>query len=102
MTFLADIAREAEEFAPEFSESVTWTPAGGSATSIIGIVDVQSEVTDIGEMIQMDGVAATIDVATKHMPGVAHGDVVVARGVTYKVVGVEPDGTGRTMVVLGI
>ena len=53
-------------------------------------------------MIQMDGVAATLNVADSNAPAVARGDGIEARGISYKVVGVEPDGTGRTMLVLGI
>ena len=102
MTLLADIARESVESFSDFDEDVTWTPAGGSATTIPAIYDRISEVTDIGEMLQREGVAAMIDVATAHIPGIAHGDVMIVRGSTYRVVGIEPDGTGRTKVILGI
>jgi hypothetical protein len=107
MTLLADIARESVESFSDFDEDVTWTPAGGSATTIPAIYDRISEVTDIGEMLQREGVAAMIDVATGYIsnparPGIAHGDVMIVRGSTYRVVGIEPDGTGRTKVILGI
>ena len=102
MTLLAAISREASTAYTDFAESVMWTPAGGSATQVEGIFDRLSEVTDIGEMIQMDGVAAMLDIDDASVPGVALGDVVVARTITYRVVGVEPTGTGRTKLVLGI
>ena len=99
---LDHIAREARTFAADFYEAATWTPAGGSATAIRGIFDRNSDVQDIGAMIEMDGVAAMLNVSPEDVPGVARGDVVVVRNVTYQIVGIEPDGTGRTMLVLGI
>ena len=103
MALLDAIAAESVAvFSAEFAEEVAWTSGGGSSSTVRGIFDRISEVQDIGEMIQMDGVAAMFNAATVDVPGVKHGDTVVARGTTYKVVGVEPDGTGRTVVVLGI
>lgn len=102
MSLLDAIAREAETAFSDFDEDVTWTPAGGSATRIRGIFDRISEVTDIGEMISMDGVAATLDVPTSVIPGLARDDTILVRGLSYRVVGVEPNGTGRTMLILGI
>ena len=103
MQLLEAIAVEAgEAFISEFSETGTWTPAGGSGVSIRGIFDRISEVTDVGEMIALDGVAAYLDIETAAYPGVARDDVVDIRGNTYKVVGVEPNGTGHTRLILGI
>ena len=102
MNLLEDIAREATVSFSDFDESGTWTPAGGSSKVVCGIFDRISEVTDIGEMIQLDGVAAMIDVATVDVDGVALGDAFVVRANNYRVVGIEPDGTGRTKLVLGI
>lgn len=102
MSLLDAIAREAETFGAEFYEAATWTPAGGSATAIRGIFDRSSDVQDIGAMIEMDGVAAMLNVPTVSVPGVARGDAITVRSISYKVVGLEPDGTGRTILVLGI
>lgn len=102
MPLLDHIAAEASTAFGEFAESVTWTPQGGSAQYIGGIHDLESELLDIGEIIEADGVAARLDVPTESVPGIALGDAVTVRGTTYRVVGHEPDGTGRTMLVLGV
>ena len=102
MSLLEHISSEAETAFSDFDESVTWTPAGGSPTPIAGIHDLVSELLDLGEILEADGVAARLDVPTASVPGVALGDAVTVRGATYRVVGHEPDGTGRTMLVLGV
>ena len=94
-------------FSAEFTEVATYTPAGGAARSIAGIFDHISEVSDIGALIEADGVAATFNVATSQVPGITLADAATAstvevRGQSYRVVGIEPDGTGRTVVVLGL
>ena len=96
------IAREARVFGADFCESASWTPAGGSARAICGIFDRSSDVQDIGAMIEVDGVAAMLNVSDEMIPGVLRGDLITVRSLDYKVVGIEPDGTGRTILVLGI
>ena len=101
MVLLDHIAAEAETAFGDFDEAVTWTPQGGSATLVRGIHDLVSELLDLGEIIEADGVAARLDLPTASVPGIRIGDAVTVRGATYRVVGTEPDGTGRTIVVLG-
>lgn len=102
MNLLDAIAQESVSAFADFDESAIWTPAGGSAASVCGIFDRITEVTDIGEIIEMDGVAAKFNVATSTIPGAAIGDALSVRDYDYMIVGVEPDGTGRTNLVLGI
>lgn len=102
MGLLDVIADDAVSSFADFDESGDWTPVGGSVVRVAGIFDRESEVTDIGEMIQRDGVAASFNVATVKIPGAAIGDAFSIRGYDYRVVGIEPDGTGRTILVLGI
>ena len=103
MELLDAIAAEAgDAFISEFSEVGTYTPAGGSAVQIRGIFDRQAEVTDLGEMIELDGVAAVLVIEAAAFPNVARGDAVSIRGNDYQVVGIEPDGTGHKRLILGI
>jgi len=103
MKLLDAIATESvSAFTAEFAEEVEYTPSGGVQRSLFAIFDRASDVTDIGEMIQRDGLAAVALVADSLVPEMARGDVVTARGVTYSVIGHEPDGTGMTRVELGI
>ena len=102
MPLLSHIAAEAQTAFADFDESATWTPAGGSPTPIAGVHDLVSELLDLGEILEADGAAARLDVPTALVPGIALGDAVTVRGATYRVVGHEPDGTGRTILVLGV
>lgn len=103
MTLLESIADDVGRvFVRDFSEVATYTPAGGSARSLAVVFDRVSEVTDIGAMIQMDGVAAFVHLETAQAEELAIGDAMTVRGLSYRVVGVEPDGTGVTRAVLGI
>lgn len=87
----------------EFAEVASYTPAGGAARDVRGIFDRVSEVQDVGELLQHDGVAATFVVATADVPEVSlSGDRVLVRGYDYGVHGIEPDGTGMTRLVLSI
>lgn len=89
-------------FIREFAERAVYTPAGGNARYVSVIYDPVSEVTDIGEMLQMDGIAASMRVASSDVPEIKLGDLVTVRGSDYRVVGVEPTGTNETRAVLGI
>lgn len=102
-TFLAQVAREASVVPSELHEEGTWTRvATGEVTGVMGLYRRLAEVTDIGEMVAADGVAATFNVSTDTIDGMARHDTLVVRGVTYRVVGLEPNGRGRTTLVLGI
>ena len=102
-SFLAAVAAEAgATFSAEFTESAVYTPQGGAARGIAGIFDHVSEVTDIGAYIEADGVSATFDVATADLSAPVLADSITVRGYAYRVVGIEPDGTGRTILVLGL
>ena len=102
MTLLAAIAAESGSAFADFDEVATFTPAGGVARGLAGVFDRISEVTDIGAYIEADGVSARFDAATRDIPAVALGDSLAVRGFDYRVVGIEPDGTGRTVLVLGL
>jgi hypothetical protein len=101
--FLEDAAREAEVAFVELEGTrATWTPAGGTATRICGIFRRLSELTDIGELVEADGVAGTYNVATSRVPGVALGDAITIGSDNYRIVGREPTGANRLLLVVGV
>lgn len=105
MTLLDHIALEsATVYAnpQEFGEPAVFTPQGGTARDVVGIFDRISELTDIGELIAADGVAATFNVHAPDFASAKNGDALIVRTYTYRVVGLEPDGTGRLVMVLGM
>lgn len=102
MNFLAAATREASVVPTELHEVAAWTPAGGVVSYPPGIFQHVSEVTDIGAYIEADGVAATFNVASAAVPLVALNDALTVRDYDYRVVGIEPTGRGRTVLVLGL
>ena len=66
------------------------------------IFDREAEITDIGEMVQVGGVAASARIATSDVPDIQQGDQMQVRGATYNVIDPEPDGTGMTILRLGL
>lgn len=96
-------AREvAANIGSEVSESISVTPAGGTARSIRVIVERVHELAEIGEMIELDGVALRAQCATSDVADLAIGDAVTVRETDYRVVGIEPHRIGRTVLVIGI
>ena len=88
MAFVEDLA----PFFLDFGITAVWEGA-----SVRGIFD--SDYFDpLGNVVE--GNSPVFRCATADIVGVAHGDTLVAGAVTYKVVGVEPDGTGTTLLRL--
>ena len=74
----------------EFADSVTY-----NGVAIAGIFD---NAYFEGQGIQSAQPVFTCPTAS--VPDAKHGDVLIRAGITYKVVGVEPDGTGITLLRL--
>ena len=79
--------------------SVTYTPAGGSESTINGILNNEFELVDVGDT----GVESSMPVLTcrtSDVSSVAQGDSFVIDSTTYQSVIIRPDGTGITEIVL--
>lgn len=86
MPFVEDI--DAFFDVDEFASAATW---GGSAVPVPVIFDrdYAEPFAGLAEDAQPSALAPAA-----RMPGVKHGDTLVVDGITYRVRGVEPDGTG--------
>ena len=88
-------------FDGSFDEAAVYTPAGGQARTIQVLFDNEYQAAQFAEAkaeVESSGPRATCregDVA-----GVAHGDTLSIRGVTYSVAEVHPDGTGLVVLIL--
>ena len=79
----------------------TYTPAGGSASTVNGIFNnVYFEIP--GGETSIEGKNATFNCRTSDISSVAHGDTLAVSGTTYTVRGIQPDGTGATTLVLEV
>ena len=83
----------------DFGVNCTYTPSGGSATTIKAILLNDYYSVEAGsvavEMNQPIAVIRTADAAS-----IAHGDTMVMDSVTYKVNNIRPDGTGISEIQL--
>jgi len=88
-------------FDGSFDEEAIFSPFGGQTRPIRAIFDngyqiAQFEQADAG--IESSGPKATCREAD--VVGVAHGDTLVLRGVTWHVIEIRPDGTGLVTLIL--
>lgn len=74
----------------EFADGVTYN--GAAVTGIFDNAYFESE--------GIQGSQPVFTCPTAFVPNALHGDEMVRSGVTYRVVGVEPDGTGITLLRL--
>lgn len=84
----------------DFGETLTYTPSGGTASSIIGIFDNSYEAVDVGGSFAAAMQQPRVLVRSADVSGIAEGDTIVRSGATYIVRVVMPDGTGMTEIML--
>lgn len=83
----------------EHGTAATYTPSGGSSSSIVVIFRNEFYLEDVGN-VGVETSQPVVTVETSKVPSVANGDVVAIAGTNYNVVGVRPDGTGISELVL--
>ena len=83
----------------EHGTAANYTPSGGSASSITVIFRHDYFLEDVGN-VGVETQQAVITVQTSKVPGIAHGDLIEIESTNYNVVGVRPDGTGISEIVL--
>ena len=79
--------------------AITYTPSGGSGTSINVIFNNEYQLVDEGDV----GVSATLPVITcrtSDVPSIQMDDTFLISSVTYKAKIIRPDGTGVTEIQL--
>ena len=83
----------------EHGTAANYTPSGGSASAITVIFRHDYYLEDAGN-VGVETQQAVITVQTSKVPGIAHGDLIEIDSTNYNVVGVRPDGTGISEIVL--
>lgn len=84
----------------DFGVAATYTPAGGSATTVNGIFDHAAAEADAGGSVSVIVEQPRFVCATSSLPSVAEGDAIVIEAVSYVVRVVFDDGTGTTQLFL--
>tara|TARA_R110002153_G_scaffold162798_2_gene315339 strand:- start:550 stop:861 length:312 start_codon:yes stop_codon:yes gene_type:complete len=86
--------------ANDFAVTASYTPQGGSSTNILGIYDQEYLELDSGGSVAFAINQPRFQCDTASVPSAAEGDTLVVSGINYKIVVVQPDGTGVTTLVL--
>jgi hypothetical protein len=79
----------------------TFTPAGGQAATIRACFSLGVEGVDLGGDIVPQGAIGQAGCRTSDIPGAKNGDTLTVDGVVYRVLKIQPDETGWTILFLG-
>ncbi|MCP4989340.1 MAG: hypothetical protein GY928_25775 [Colwellia sp.] len=96
MTFKTDLTTDLDVFinTDEFAVDITY-----NSTTIQGVFDNEFSSAVEGEM----GIESTVPqvmVKTSDVASVVHGEVMIIESVNYNIIGIQPDGTGMTLILL--
>ena len=84
----------------DFGQTATYTPKGGSASTINGILDKESEDIEGGGEVGVIYSITTFTCRTSDCSSAGFGDSLATGGTTYTVREVRPDGNGMTVLTL--
>ena len=84
----------------DFATGATYTPSGGSASTVNGVFTKEYSLADLGGVVGVGSNDPSFVCRTTDVSSAANGDAIVVNSVTYTVRNVEDDGTGITTLVL--
>ena len=84
----------------EFATAVTYTPVGGSASTIYGIFDKPTVPVDAGGFVDVHEEQPRLTCKTTSVPSIAYDDTMVISSVTYKVRAWVHNGVGLSTIQL--
>lgn len=84
----------------DFGVAATYTPAGGSSSTVNGVFDNDFVEVDTGGSVTFAQQQATFMCRTADVSSAAEGDAITISGENYIVRIVQPDGTGMTNLIL--
>jgi hypothetical protein len=84
----------------DFADTATYTPVGGSASSVLGIFDAPQANRNATDLMDITIPSPQFVCRTADVPAAADGDEIIIRAVTYTVRVVLNDGTGVSTLVL--
>ena len=96
MTLKDDITTDLDTFlnSDEFGVNITY-----DAGTIKGVFDNEFIESNQDE-ISVEDFQPQVIVKSSDIPGLSHGDTMTIESVDYNVIGIQPDGTGLTLVIL--
>lgn len=84
----------------DFADAATYTPIGGSASTVLGIFDNPQASRNATDLIDVTIPAPQFVCRTVDVPNAADGDAIVIRSVSYLVRVSLNDGTGVSTLLL--
>ena len=88
-------------FDGSFDEEIIYTPSGGQARSVRAIFDNEYQAAQFAEAkAEIESSGPRVTCREADVAGVAHGDTLSIRGVTYSAAEVHPDGMGLVVLIL--
>lgn len=84
----------------DFADTATYTPVGGSASSVLGIFDAPQASRNATDLMDITIPSPQFVCRTADVPAAADGDEIIIRTVAYTVRVVLSDGTGVTTLML--
>lgn len=84
----------------DFGVTASYTPVGGSVTSIVGIFDNDYRAVDAGGTMDFAISRPIFTCKTSDVPSAVEGDALVINSIDYIAVVVMDDGTGVTQMML--
>jgi hypothetical protein len=98
--FLAAMNAALPAMLEALGEDILYTPKCGTARTIRAVFDKAFVEAEAGGEVGVAAYVPRARVSDADAPGARQGDKVTYVGVVYGVVGVEPDGTGTTLLIL--
>lgn len=83
----------------DFAVAATYTPSGGSASTVNGIFD-DEYFDEVGGPVGIEGSQPKFMCKLEDVSAVSQGDALSVGGITYQIVNVQKDGTGIVVLVL--
>jgi len=84
----------------DFAQVATYTPQGGSASTIYGILDQESEDISGGGEVDVLYSITSFTTRTSYVSSASFGDSLSTGGTDYTVREVRPDGNGMTILII--
>jgi len=100
MAVETDVERAIFVGTDDFGVSASYTPVGGSATTISGLFDKEYIAVDSGGSVPVAMQQPMFTCLTSSVSSAQENDTLVISSVTYKVRVVQPDGQGMTVLIL--
>ena len=100
MAIETDVERAVFFNTDDFGVAGTYTPSGGSASTVNGIFDKDFSLVEVGNQVGLESNDPRFLCRSSDVPSVASGDTMVVNSVTYTIRNIEDDGQGMTTLAL--